>query len=405
ISAPSISAFTVGISLSACTQARTKKPMKPSFTPCFFSNKSRYCVRSAMMWPMSTSLKVVSMAAVFCASLRRRAMVWRSRVMRTRSSRAASSGGAGARICSAAAVAATGVGAAAPRSIAVSMSPLVTRPSLPEPARAAASIPDSAASLRTEGASGASGDFAITGAGFGAAAGADCGGGGDADGDAPGVTLGVARGADFAAPPPAPSLIWPSTAPTATVSPSLAAMSASTPAAGAGTSIVTLSVSSSTSGSSTATASPGCLNHLPMVASVTDSPNAGTRISAMVQSRCQMPAIEVRDHNSNAKIPVHAPTFVLAALLRQRLVQKLAKLRQVNRHLPDRGRGGGRTADIARAPVLGADLIEHPFEENVDEHPGAHIARLLLAPDHFGRFEARQLRHQRLGRKWIELLA
>jgi hypothetical protein len=58
-------------------------------------------------------------------------------------------------------------------------------------------------------------------------------------------------------------------------------MSDRTPAAGAGTSIVTLSVSSSTSGSSTATASPGCLNHLPMVASVTDSPSVGTRISAM----------------------------------------------------------------------------------------------------------------------------
>ena len=36
---------------------------------------------------MSTSLKVVSMAAMFCASLRRRAMVWRSRDIRTRSSR------------------------------------------------------------------------------------------------------------------------------------------------------------------------------------------------------------------------------------------------------------------------------------------------------------------------------
>src|SRR5262249_45519039 len=82
----------------------------------------------------------------------------------------------------------------------------------------------------------------------------------------------------------APSAILPKSAPTATVSPSLAEISDSTPAAGAGTSIVTLSVSSSTSGSSTATASPGCLNHLPIVASVTDSPSAGTRISAMTQS-------------------------------------------------------------------------------------------------------------------------
>src|ERR1700730_14630393 len=49
---------------------------------------------------------------------------------------------------------ATGVGAAAARSIAAIMSPLVTRPSLPEPGTVAASIPLSAASLRTEGASG-----------------------------------------------------------------------------------------------------------------------------------------------------------------------------------------------------------------------------------------------------------
>jgi hypothetical protein len=80
----------------------------------------------------------------------------------------------------------------------------------------------------------------------------------------------------------APSLICPSSAPTATVSPSLAAISPSTPADGAGTSMVTLSVSSSTRGSSTATASPAFLNQRPMVASVTDSPSVGTRISVMV---------------------------------------------------------------------------------------------------------------------------
>ena len=86
-------------------------------------------------------------------------MVWRSRVMRTRSSRAASSAGDGARTCTAAAVAATGVGAAAARSIAASMSPLVTRPSLPVPGTVAASRPDSAESFRTDGASGASASF------------------------------------------------------------------------------------------------------------------------------------------------------------------------------------------------------------------------------------------------------
>ena len=97
MSVPSISALTAGISFSACTQAFTKKPMKPSFTPCFFSNTSLYWLRSAMTLVMSTSLKVVSMAALVCASFRRRAMVWRSLVIFTRSSREASSGADGAR--------------------------------------------------------------------------------------------------------------------------------------------------------------------------------------------------------------------------------------------------------------------------------------------------------------------
>ena len=62
--------------------------MKPRRTPsCFFSNASRYSLRSAITADMSTSLKVVSIAAVFCASFSRAAMVRRRRVMRTRSSR------------------------------------------------------------------------------------------------------------------------------------------------------------------------------------------------------------------------------------------------------------------------------------------------------------------------------
>jgi hypothetical protein len=115
-----------------------------------------YWLRSAITWLMSTSLKVVSIAAVFCASFRRRAMVWRSRVIFTRSSRDASSAGEGARTWMAAAGCETGVGADAARSIAAIMSPLVTRPSLPLPSTFAGSVPVSAAILRTEGASGAS---------------------------------------------------------------------------------------------------------------------------------------------------------------------------------------------------------------------------------------------------------
>src|SRR5208337_1270888 len=109
-------------------------------------------------------------------------------------------------------------------------------PSLPEPGTVAASIPLSAEILRTDGASGTSAGGAFW-------AGAAAAGGG-------GAALAGAAGGLAAA--PAPSLICPSSAPTATVSPSLAVISPRTPADGAGTSMVTLSVSSSTSGSSTA---------------------------------------------------------------------------------------------------------------------------------------------------------
>ncbi len=160
------------------------------------------------------------------------------------------------------------------------MSPLVTRPSLPDPGTVDGSMPLSVAILRTEGGTGMSG-FAASD--LGCARGAGC-----SSATLIGAVVEVfwsgrpaGAGEVFDGTAPAPSLISPSSAPTATVSPSFAATAASVPAAGAGTSIVTLSVSSSTSGSSTATGSPGFLNHLPMVASVTDSPSVGTRISAM----------------------------------------------------------------------------------------------------------------------------
>src|ERR1700761_9153439 len=125
-------------------------------------------------------------------------MVWRSRVILTRSSRAASSAGDGARTCTEAAGWLTGVGADAAFSIAASMSPLVTRPSLPEPGTVEASTPLSAESRRTDGASGASAGAAFGGA---AAAGAAAG-----DGDGSAALAGAAAGAGLAA-GAAPSLI------------------------------------------------------------------------------------------------------------------------------------------------------------------------------------------------------
>src|SRR5512139_83991 len=249
------------------------------------------------------------------------------------------------------------------------MSPLVTCPCMPVPLTFDGSTPLSAGILRTDGSIGISPDLcAAAAAGFGASAGFGAG------------------AAAFGA--PAPSLIWPSSAPTATVSPFFAAMSESTPAAGAGTSSVTLSVSSSTSGSSAATASPGCLNHLPTVASVTDSPRVGTRMSAMTSFLYRHGLVR---HDA---IPI----------LSKRLVKELLELRQVLRHLTDGSRCRGRTSSIVHRAMLGADLVENPLQEHVDEEPCPHVARLFLAPDHLRLLEAGKYGDQGLGRKWIELL-
>ena len=257
ISSPSISALTAGNSFSAATAAFTKKLMKPSFWPCRFSNASLYSARSPITAPISTSLKVVSIAAVFCASFRRRAMVWRRRVIFTRSS-PPSSGRAEA-LAAGAAAAATGFARKA------CTSPFVTRPSLPLPAPICAGVtPASAIALVAAGpfgrvAAGALAGASAAGAGFAAGAGAAAG---------------------FAA--AAPAAMVPSRAPAVTSAPSCAAMDSITPAAGALTSTVTLSVSSSTSGSSAATASPAFFSQRATVALETLSPSGGTMIPVIL---------------------------------------------------------------------------------------------------------------------------
>src|SRR5262245_55461915 len=161
-------------------------------------------------------------------------------------------------------------------------------------------------------------------------------------------------------------------------------MSARTPAAGAGTSIVTLSVSSSTSGSSTATRSPGFLNHLPIVASVTDSPSVGTRMSVMFVSSLS--------------------PLSLCGRSSQRVFKDRLELREMLRHLADCGRGGGRPPRIGDLSVLGVDLLQHPLEIGLDELERAHITRLFLTPGKLRLFEAAKLMHQRTQRHRIELL-
>src|SRR5215831_20241583 len=274
--------------------------------------------------------------------------------------------------------------------MAANMSPLVMRPSGPVPGTDSGAMPDSALRRRTEGASGisAAGTFGACGAGAGTAFDGEAAFAGSAD------LLTLARA-------PSPWLICPSSAPTATVSPSLARISDRMPAAGAGTSIVTFSVSSSTRGSSTATRSPACLNHFPMVASVTDSPSVGTRISVMGLIPGQaifdprttgVPRSQGRVRDKRA-----SPVF-------ERIVEKRPQLGEVFGHEPGRGRSRSCPADIAR-PVGGAvHLIKRPCDVGLNKIPGSHIARLFLAPHDLGLSEAAEFLHQRLGRERVELL-
>ena len=98
---------------------------------------------------ISTSLKVVSMAASCWAATRRCAIFWRKGDIFLRDWRApVGTVGLGAATGAGAAGAA---GAAAGFSPAASMSPLVTRPALPVPATAAGLMPVSSAIRRTAG--------------------------------------------------------------------------------------------------------------------------------------------------------------------------------------------------------------------------------------------------------------
>ena len=128
MSSPSMEAFTAGYFFSAATAALTKKDMKPSLTPFLATKASWYFLRSAITARMFTSLKVVSMAALCCASSRRSAMRLRRRVIGTRSSRRRLPP---ARYCL--------------------TSFLVTLPPRPLPATSPAATPASAAILRAAG--------------------------------------------------------------------------------------------------------------------------------------------------------------------------------------------------------------------------------------------------------------
>ena len=248
-------------------QAFTKKPMKPSLMPCFFSKPPCIAVRNAMTCVMSTSLKVVSIAAVFCASFSRRAMVWRSRVIRTRSSRAASSARRrGARSCDGGCRCGHRRGCAA--ALRWRRARRLWSPAVLAGARNGGGI-DSAfcSDLRTDGAGG-------FGRGFGvrrrAAAGAGSAAWQRLRGLAGSVSIGCRRSRA------APSLIAPSRAPTATVSPSLTAISRQHAGCRRGTSMRDLVGFEFDQRLVDCDGIARLLEPLAIVASVTDSPNVGT---------------------------------------------------------------------------------------------------------------------------------
>src|SRR4051812_28636941 len=157
-------------------------------------------------------------------------------------------------------------------------------------------------------------------------------------------------------------------------------MSPSVPAAGALTSKVTLSVSNSTSGSSALTGSPGFLNQRPTVASLTDSPRVGTRISVAIVILPKGPK----------------PVVIRPLLSRERLIEERLQLRLMLGHQACGRRGRCRAASVQRPAHCGARVRQHPFQIRLDEGPGAHVLRLLLTPDHVGRLEPGEFVHQRL---------
>ena len=140
MSLPSTEALSTGNFFNAWTAAFTKKLMKPILTPCSFENASWNFLRISMTGAMLTSLNVVRMALVDCDCRRRSATRALRRVMGTRCSGRSPRSTDGATTCGntfvgtpvgmTAAAAGAGLGA----DTAPSTSPLVTRPSLPDPA-------------------------------------------------------------------------------------------------------------------------------------------------------------------------------------------------------------------------------------------------------------------------------
>src|SRR6185503_4381232 len=143
------------------------------------------------------------------------------------------------------------------------------------------------------------------------------------------------------------------------------------PAAGAGTSTVTLSVSSSRIGSSRATLSPSFLNQRATVASVTDSPIAGTLISMLIMSSSKACAVAAQSQC-------------------QSVAQEGGQFRQMLLHQARRGGG------IFWPPGIARLLAQQVLQTGRHKAPGTLVLGLFLAPDQFGLGEALHLFQQHI---------
>ena len=258
MSFPSTEALSTGNFLRACTAALTKKLMKPSFTPCSFSKRSCMRLRMSMTGAMLISLKVVRMALVDCDCNKRSATRARRRVIGTRCSGRSPRLTDGAETWGSALVG-TPVGITdAVDCAAARTSPLVTRPSLPEPVTEPVAILLSAINFAAEGIN-TPALLLEPGAGTAAVAAT--------------LTATVFTAGADTAPTEACVSMRAISCSAVTVPPSATNISTKTPADGAGTSSTTLSVSTSINISSAATASPTFFFHCSMVASATDSDN------------------------------------------------------------------------------------------------------------------------------------
>src|SRR5438067_2014603 len=405
MSLPSTEAFRIGYFFSAATAAFTKKDMKPSLTPCSFSNLSLYLLRRSMTGAMLTSLKVVRIALVDCDCSRRSAIRARRRLIGTRSSGRSPRLATGAATCGRAAFgacAASGAGAAGAvtplLATAASASPLVTRPSRPVPVAFAAVMLLSARILAADGM--AMSDLAPAAAAAGAAAGA---------GAAGAAAAGAVLTWPVLAPAEASVSMIAMVSPATTVLPSFLMIWTITPADGAGSSRTTLSVSMSIMFSSRATASPTFLCQDSRVASATDSDSWGTltSICAILFVNSVMYSVrKPRAHGRGAGLGLSLRCRALlgqheALELGERGVQQLLLLRHVLVRVADSRRSGSRTAGVGQALAR-----LHAFEHVVlDLEPRALVLRLVLCPHHFAEVRVLlQLGGEGLVRERIQLL-